>query len=129
MSKTNWLDRRTGPSGPYICLCLSQKEFDTALDHCGITTEYPWLSKGFPGKMHQLKDKKGELLCIVCIDTKAIDDPISIACLIVHEAVHIWQHYIDSLNEHNPGIEQEAYAIQYFSEVLIREYRRRIYGV
>ena len=51
---------------------------------------------------------------------------VEVAGLIVHEAVHVWQHYCMMIHEHEPASEQEAYGIQSISKSLMAEYARRI---
>lgn len=65
-------------------------------------------------------------MCIVALDTSRSRNPIEIAGLLVHEAVHVWQEYCDSIGEAFPGKEQEAYAIQAIAQELMDEYSRRL---
>lgn len=41
--------------------------------------------------------------------------------IIIHESVHVWQFTKKAINEKHPGIETEAYAIQYFATWMIQE--------
>jgi hypothetical protein len=66
------------------------------------------------------------LCCIVGLGSVEGRSPIEIAGLLVHEAVHVWQVYADRIGEKNPGIEQEAYAIQCIAQELMAEYARRL---
>ena len=52
-------------------------------------------------------------------------DLSTVATLIVHEAVHIWQEYRADFTGGMPGVEQEAYAIQIISDTLLREFLRQ----
>ena len=61
-------------------------------------------------------------LAVVCLKE---DLPLStedIYCLLVHEAVHLWQAHCRWLGEDKPGEETEAYAIQKIAGELIKEY-------
>jgi hypothetical protein len=121
-----WLDRRIAAPGPYLCLCLSEADYLKAMAHCKIKNPKPWLSLGFHGKTHRLANDKGERVCIVTVGDQTGRDPIEVAGLLVHEAVHVWQDYCESLNENEPAVEQEAYAIQIIAQELMNSYRSQM---
>lgn len=123
-----WLDRQVAPPGPHLCLCLSQAEFDAA--RAGLEIEEQpclFVNPGAHATTHHYTNPYGRRACIVCLSDEAtIRDPVEVAALLVHEAVHVWQEHCRSINDFNPGHEQEAYAIQYVSETLMTEYARRL---
>ncbi len=43
-------------------------------------------------------------------------------CILVHEAVHVWQHYADLIGEDKPSYEFEAYQIQEICKNLFAMY-------
>jgi hypothetical protein len=45
--------------------------------------------------------------------------------IIIHEAVHCWQFTKKAIHEKHPGIETEAYSVQYFATWMIRERLKR----
>jgi hypothetical protein len=49
-------------------------------------------------------------------------DPLGIVCLLVHEAVHVFQEMCAHTGDTNPSRETEAYAIQRISAELINAY-------
>ncbi len=53
-------------------------------------------------------------------------DPIVIAGLLVHEAVHVKQRILRSIGEDNVGDETEAYLLQTISQDLLWAYHDRI---
>jgi len=68
------------------------------------------------------------MACIVCLDDWQGRNPIEVAGLLVHEAVHIWQSYCDDIGETDPGREQEAYGVQAIAQELMAEFARRVAG-
>lgn len=125
--KPRWLDRRIAAPGPYLTLALSQEEFDAALRHCDVPVGAPWLKTSHTdATAHYLNNPKGEQVCIVALGPHEGRNPIEVAGLLIHEAVHVWQQYALRIGEERPGDEQEAYAIQCIAQELMAEYARRM---
>ena len=121
-----WLDRRISAPGPYLTLCLSESEYKRAMKHMNCEPISPWIkTKQADATAHHLVSDKG-LACIVCLGSWEGRDPIEVAGLLVHEAVHIWQEYCEYYGERAPGREQEAYAIQAVAQELMAEFASRI---
>lgn len=120
-----WLARpQVSPASPYMCLCLSEKDYVKAMEHCKPTKVNPWLNKGADATTHLLVNDDGARVAVVCINAGK-HKKADVLSLLVHEAAHIWQDYAESFGEARPGDEQEAYAIQGISKVLIADYLRR----
>ena len=125
--KIKWLDRRIAAPGPYLCLCLNEEEYLAAMKHCKIKHPGPWLSTTQANATtHYLTHDEYGLVCIVTMGTWEGRDPVEVAGLLVHEAVHVWQEYAARIGETHPGTEQEAYAIQAVAQELMAEFARRI---
>jgi hypothetical protein len=77
---------------------------------------------------HILTNQKSELVCIVTMQGWEEREPIEVAGLLVHEAVHVWQEYCHRIGEQNPATEQEAYGIQCISQELMAEFVRLTKG-
>lgn len=124
-----WLNRKAMPLLPYLCLCLSQADFDKACRKLK-TPPAPWLKPGFNGRVHTFENKDGSIACVVCIEaTGAGLTYEELAGLIIHEAVHVWQHYRDDvLNDNAPSRECESYAIQNIAQTLLEAYREQRRG-
>lgn len=125
--KVKWLDRRVAAPGPYLTLCLDEGQFRTALKNCGLPPNAADFIKNShsDATCHYLNNQVGDLVCIVCLGDCAGRSGIDIACLLVHEAVHIWQRYAERIGEDKPGEEQEAYAIQSIAQELMSEFVRQ----
>ena len=127
MAKTQWLDRRIAFPGPYLSLCLSEAEFIRALKDCGIKESIAWIKTDYAqATAHYLHNTVGDLVCIVCLRDWENRNPVEIAGLLIHEAVHVWQEYAERIGERYPAREQEAYAIQAISQELLAEFSRRM---
>lgn len=124
--KTAWLNRRVAASGPYLALCLSAKEFTAALNDLRYTKSRPeWLGDK-SGMTHTFEHERSGIVCIVCLQVKPGVEPIQIAALLVHEAVHVWQQYLSDIGERSPGDEMMAYGVQSIAQELLYEYARRL---
>lgn len=121
-----WLDRSVSRPGPYLCLCLNQREFDNALRHCKIDLKV-WLNRRADATTHFFDNDKGERVCVVCLAATGKQTGAQIAALLVHEAVHIWQEFCEMIGERYPASEQQAYGIQAIAQTLMEEYARRVY--
>lgn len=69
----------------------------------------------------------GRSVVVALGDTDGCDG-ITIACVLVHEAQHVWQAYCQHVGERVPGNEQAAYAVQSIAEYLMREFVRQVEG-
>lgn len=125
-SKTKWLDRRISAPGPYLCLCLSEREYKLALKHCKVKPVDPWIkTPQADATAHHLHAPHG-LCVVVCLSNYEKHSGVEIAGLLVHEAVHAWQEWCNYYGERYPAVEQEAYAIQSIAQELMAEYARRL---
>jgi len=124
--KINWLNRRISAPGPYLCLCLTEKEFLAALKHLKCRNTTQWISSPQAHATTHHVSNSETLGAIVCINDWKGRDPIEIAGLLVHEAVHVWQGWCEYYGETHPGREQEAYAIQAIAQELLAEFARRV---
>lgn len=106
-------------------LCLSRSEYERETKRLGVEAASPFLIDGKPATTHFLhpKDDSTTAVAIVCLGDMCERDPITIATLLVHEAVHVWQYECELMGEDKPGSEIEAYAIQRISTNLLRAYR------
>lgn len=122
-----WLDRRIAHPGPYLALCLTEDEFLAAMKHCKISQPPKWIKTPTAhATTHMLANDKGEAVCVVTLRDWEGCNPIEVAGLLVHEAVHVWQEYAERIGEQYPASEQEAYAIQSVAQELMAEFARKV---
>lgn len=123
--KPKWLERSL-ITGPYYTLCLSEEAFRAELKRLGVTKPVAFiLNDHSDATAHYLTADNGNRCCIVCLRGMEKHTGIEIAGLLVHEATHIWQDWCEQVGEQTPGIETEAYAIQWISQQLMWEYARQ----
>lgn len=126
-TKTRWLDRRIAAPGPCLALCLSEAEFKAAMRSAGVVPINSWIKTAHSdATTHFVTSCAGVSTVIVCISGWQGRNPIEVAGLLIHEAVHVWQEYCANIGENAPGVEQEAYAIQAISQELMAEFCRRM---
>lgn len=126
--KNEWLTR-TLLVGPHLILVTSQAEFKKALKDLNLTDDDKFVPNGWHACTHTFKTNEGSIACIVGLDMEhaARMEPIDIAALLVHEAVHVWQYTERAAGVGNPfGDEGEAYGVQNISAALMRAYVEKI---
>ena len=118
-----WLNR-TMVQGPNMVLVMSQDAFIKVLDHLKIP--YHERAKWNSGLacVYYYEAPHGGRCAVVCMDREKLADytSVEIACLLVHEAVHIFQFWRDYAGERTASNEFEAYAIQNISQTLMESY-------
>jgi hypothetical protein len=63
-------------------------------------------------------------LALVVLPEADLQNPLGIAGVLIHEAVHIFQFALESVGEENVGDETMAYGIQRISMDLLEDFRR-----
>lgn len=128
--KNKWIDRVALTHPFYLTLCTTEKQFQRELRRLRVRLDDypPFVPAEADACVHKLEKGDGKKLAIVAIRHDPKADPVAVAALLTHEAVHLWQWWRDAfLRERNPSIELEAYAIQSFTQKLLTEYRRQCY--
>lgn len=123
-----WLDQTLWKCRYQFGLCLTEKEFHRSLKSMRIpTTQWPrWVSENADATTHFFEHPDGGKAAIVCMGENEHLNGVQKACLLVHEAVHIWQEHRVAVGEHKPSDESEAYAVQSISQRLMEAYSEAI---
>jgi len=119
-----WLNR-TLIAGPHLTLVTTEKQYHKVLKHCRVPkTEWPRWANGGNASTLSLENEDGEQVCIVTMHTipKGLDRNTAHG-LLVHEAVHVWQHKLEGMGETRPSSEFEAYSIQAIAQELFDQYK------
>lgn len=112
-------------TGPYYALCLDEKIFKSETKRLGIESPPEFCRSGADASTHYLEHPKHGLVCLVCFRKDRKHTKIQQYALLVHEAVHIWRAWRESVGEKDPSSEFEAYAIQAISQSLMEAFDRR----
>lgn len=127
--KNIWLERKMFQGG-YVGFVTSQAEFEVALKDINLHDhKEAFVPSGWPACTHTFENVNGSIACIVGFDMEkaAEQDPIDVAALLVHEAVHVWQHNESAAGKLGCfGDEGEAYAIQNISTRLMSAYVEKL---
>ena len=111
-----WLSRSL-IVGPFLTLCRTEGEFHAVLRHIKAPKPYPYfVGSGANATTHFVDTSRG-LVAAVCVNLSK--NSVEDAALLVHEAVHIWQHFRRDIGETNPSDEFEAYSIQSIAQQLL----------
>lgn len=121
--KERWLNRQF-IVGPYLAICFTEGEFRRILKKLDVPKDdwVSWINPGADATTHTLMNKDKRRAAVMCIDTSCNPDPVAVAGLMVHEAVHVWQRHMQAIGEDEPSLEFEAYSIQAISQAFMWEY-------
>lgn len=107
-----WVDKALVHSAAYIGVCTSEAQYRYECKRMGVPGE-DWIPKGADGCCRVLEHpKSGATAIIVCVRPRGKRTRAAFAAIIVHEAVHAWQHIREDIGETNPSSEFEAYSVQ-----------------
>lgn len=122
----NWLDRSLVISPIHYGLCRTEKAFKKELKRLGVPKKDrpDFLLNRSDATVHFFESKDQKECAIVCLGKMKDRTSNEIVGLLIHEAVHIWQHVKENMGESYPSKEFEAYAIQTIAQRLIEEYSR-----
>lgn len=124
-AKSKWIVRAIVESPYCIGLCVTENQFKNEMKRLRVPMEdWPHWLMHKKGAAHFFEQAESHDLCaLVCIKQYGPEkDPNVIIGLIIHEAVHVWQHICLDLGERDPSSEFEAYSIQAISQRLIAKY-------
>ncbi len=121
-SKPQWCDRRLIVNPYHVALCLSEEAFEATLTEIGVPPNmWPdWIKAPWSDATAHIIEHKDTRLSVVCMRGWEGRNPIEVAGLLVHEAVHIWQEVCDIIGERHPSAEFEAYSIQAIAQDLMQ---------
>ena len=111
--------------GPYFALCTDEKAFTREMKKLEVKNPPSFMGKNGHATTHFLDNDKRGLICIVCIKPDKSKTVEQTHALLAHEAVHIWQAFVDFINDKHPSDEMEAYAVQNIFQNLAIAYRDR----
>lgn len=120
---SRWLSR-TLIRGPFMRLCLDERDFHAALRQIDCPKPYPPFLAGAQADAtaHLISSSRGLVAIVTLRATTKRRDLIDVHALLVHEAVHVWQALRGDMGERDPSHEFEAYAVQSLSDELMRAY-------
>ncbi len=126
MDKPQWRNRAM-VTAPYFTLCTTEEMFVAETKRLDWKETAEWAStKG--ARCHYGRNEDGDLTCVVCVRDWDKHDPIPVAGMLVHEAVHIFQRWCHEHGEDSPSSEFQAYSIQWLSQELLEEFVRQTKG-
>lgn len=134
MSKqADWLDRALVVTPFSYCLILSEKKFQRELRRLNLPrNDWPQMF----GHWHSdatthFFENRGKIAQAAIVTLRNYDKKTreQIHAMLVHEAVHLWQHSVDEYGERSPSSEFMAYGIQTIAHRLMESFARQVDNV
>lgn len=109
-------------------LYLNPKDFARALKKMGLPNwdKEIFIPEGKGACVNVYDSESGKTIAFVCLNQEKVERESlhlnQVHALLLHEAVHVWQHIKDAIGEKNPSKEFEAYSVQRISQNLFYLY-------
>lgn len=125
---TKWLNP-TLLTCDHIGICFNERDFHRELRRMQVPPSQwsSWVTEGALATTHHLTSKAGSRASIVCIPVKPEMEGVDVAGILMHEAMHVLQEYLEYIGEQAVGRETQAYAVQAISVRLMQAYRDELY--
>lgn len=123
MKSPVWCDRRIIVNPFHMGVCLTEEAFWRAMNYMKIPVgdRPPFISTPQANAtLHTFSHTSGKQVALLCMRDWEGRNPIEVAGLIVHEAVHLWQQVREYIGEKNPSSEFEAYSVQAIAQDLMQ---------
>lgn len=122
-----WLHRQVAAAGPHLALALNDSDVQQINRRLGVNGTFNFARReGGACTWTYEQNSIGKLACVVCLSTEVQQASlVELAVTVAHEAVHVWQAHAAWLGEREPGHEQEAYAVEWITRVLLEALDRR----
>lgn len=122
MTTPSFLTNQVTLPGLSLALCINETEFMAFLKENDLPKR-AWDIKLGGACTYGFMDEQA---VVVGINVGPAQEDIEIARTLVHEAVHVFQMWCEYYGETAPGVEQQAYTIDYFSGILLTEFSERM---
>lgn len=125
-----WLHRDL-ITGPCLALVLSEKDYHRAMADFKVPMGQrdPWIrTTHADATAHILEHPSQGIAVVVALRLREGIEGVQIAGLLVHEAVHVFQHFCERIGESRPSTEFEAYSIQAIAQRLMYSYAEQTAG-
>lgn len=113
----------TGSFPIYFGFTMDEVAFNKEMKRLGLEG-HPGAKSGYDGATHVLTKEGCTNTIIVFIRIRKDITKSQVIAMIAHEAVHVWQKINEAMGCECPGGEHAAYGIQYFTQVMVREFLR-----
>lgn len=118
-SKVIWCDRGWQPY--HYGFCPDEAAWKREMKRLGLPDEpYPTTA----GRCTHFTNLKTAADCTIITINEIRRPGVQVIGLIVHEAMHVWRAIRESIGEHSPSQEFEAYSLQSITQNLIYAYEQ-----
>jgi len=128
VSGGEWIERTLIKNPFNFCLCITEKQYQKALDHLKVKPEdrTAYLFRPTSGAtVHRFDcSGDGEPAAIICIADRQDLSLNQVHALIVHEVTHLCDYAMEELGENDPSKEFKAYCMQAMCQRLFAAYDR-----
>ena len=98
-----------------VGLITSEKAWLREMKRMKVLGAGEFIPSEFHAACHEFESDDGHIVAIVAIDAASLIDldPNQVIGTLVHECTHVWQILRDSIGEHRPSHEFEAYQLEW----------------